>query len=111
MANLNKCAVCGTEYSYCPNCAGSHAWRFYTDTHEHYQIYLILKQYAKGVFDKDAARAAFSKIGITADSNLCGLKENTIKVITEIVTVDNEPEGDKTVIKKTKKSKLYKDED
>lgn len=104
MANLNKCAICGAEYSYCPNCAGSHAWRFYTDTHEHYQIYMIIKQYRSGVFDKDAARIAFHNIGITDVSSLSGLKENIIKVSKEILTAENDEKGS---YKKNKKSKLF----
>lgn len=110
MSNLNKCAICGTEYSYCPNCAGSHAWKFYTDTHEHYQIYIIIKQFASGVVNKDDARIALNNIGITDISNLYGLKDNIVKVITDILTVENETDSGKTVLKKTKKSKLYKDE-
>ena len=36
MANLTKCMICGEKYAYCPNCANTHAWRFYADTYEHY---------------------------------------------------------------------------
>ena len=42
MSNQTQCAICGQMYNYCPSCAGTHAWKFYTDTHEHYQIFLIL---------------------------------------------------------------------
>lgn len=107
MANLNKCAICGTEYSYCPNCAGSHAWRFYTDTHEHYQIYMIIKQYSSGIFDKNEARIAFNNIGITDTSNLNGLKDNIVKVIQEILTLENDADKEKGGYKRGRKTKLY----
>lgn len=110
MSNLTKCAICDAEYSYCPNCAGYHGWRFYTDTREHYQIYMIIKQYTNGVLNKEEARIAFQDIGITDDSNLHGLKEDIIKAIKDIVTIDDKIDEKKTVLKKTKKSKLYKDE-
>lgn len=104
MANLAKCLICGEKYNYCPSCAGTHAWKFYTDTHEHYQIYMIIEQYNSKVYSKDDARIAFENIGITADSDLSKLKPSIAEQIKNIITVD-----EKAVLKKTKKSKLYND--
>ena len=104
MANLAKCLICGEKYNYCPSCAGTHAWKFYTDTHEHYQIYMIIEQYNAKLYGKDDARIAFENIGITADSDLSKLKPSIAEQIKNIVTVD-----EKAVLKKTKKSKLYND--
>lgn len=104
MANLTKCLICGEKYSYCPSCAGTHAWKFYTDTHEHYQIYMIIEQYNAKLYSKDDARIAFENIGITADSDLSKLKPSIAEQIKNIITVD-----EKAVLKKTKKSKLYND--
>ena len=104
MANLTKCLICGEKYSYCPSCAGTHAWKFYTDTHEHYQIYMIIEQYNAKLYSKDDARVAFENIGITADSDLSKLKPSIAEQIKNIITVD-----EKAVLKKTKKSKLYND--
>lgn len=109
MANLTKCLICGEKYSYCPNCANTHGWKFYTDTHEHYQIYMIIEQYNSKMYSKDDARIAFENIGITADSDLSNLKPSIAEQIKGIVTVET-PVEEKTVLKKTKKSKLYKDE-
>lgn len=108
MANLTKCLICGEKYNYCPSCAGTHAWKFYTDTHEHYQIYMIIEQYNSKVYSKDDARIAFENIGITADSNLSNLKPNIAEQIKNIVAVEKFNE-EKTVLKKAKKSKLYND--
>ena len=76
MGNLTKCVICGKEYNYCPNCAGTNGWRLYTDTHEHYQIFTIFQQYNSEVFDKEKASEAFKAMGITADSDLSNLKPN-----------------------------------
>ena len=108
MANLTKCLICGEKYNYCPSCSGTHAWKFYTDTREHYQIYMIIEQYNSKpkLYSKDDARIAFENIGITADSDLSNLKPSIAEQIKNIVTVEKSDE-DKTVLKKTKKSKLY----
>lgn len=108
MANLTKCLICGEKYSYCPSCAGTHAWKFYTDTHEHYQIYMIIEQYNSKLYSKDDARIAFGNLGITANSDLSNLKPSIAEQIKNILTVEV-PVEEKTVLKKTKKSKLYND--
>lgn len=108
MANLTKCLICGEKYNYCPSCSGTHAWKFYTDTHEHYQIYMIIEQYNSKLYSKDDARIAFENIGITADSDLSNLKPSIAAQIKDILTVEKSNE-EKTVLKKTKKSKLYND--
>ncbi len=108
MANLTKCLICGEKYSYCPSCAGTHAWKFYTDTHEHYQIYMIIEQYNSKLYSKDDARIAFENLGITANSDLSNLKPSIAEQIKNILTVEV-PVEEKTVLKKTKKSKLYND--
>ena len=108
MANLAKCLICGEKYNYCPSCAGTHAWKFYTDTHEHYQIYMIIEQYNSKLYSKDDARIAFENIGITADSDLSNLKPSIAEQIKNIVTVVKS-NGEKTMLKKTKKSRLYND--
>lgn len=108
MANLTKCLICGEKYNYCPSCAGTHAWKFYTDTHEHYQIYMIIEQYNSKLYSKDDARVAFENIGIIPDSDLSNLKPSIAAQIKDILTVEKSNE-EKTVLKKTKKSKLYND--
>ena len=102
MANLTKCIICGEEYAYCPNCDNTHAWKFYTDTHEHYQIYMALQQY-KMKRDKEESRINFENIGITSDTDLSGFLPEVSAFIGEILTPD-EQVG--IGFKKTKKNKL-----
>lgn len=109
MANLTKCLICGEKYSYCPSCAGTHAWRFYTDTHEHYQIYMTLELYRLKKITKDEAQSAFNNIGITSNSDLSKFKPGIAEQIKNIVAVDKAA-NEKTVIKKSRKSKLYNEE-
>ena len=108
MANLTKCKICGEAYNYCPNCANTHAWKFYADTHEHYQIHMILDGYKTKLYSKEQACKMFEDLGITASSDLSGYLPEISDFIKKIVTVDAE-EKEKTVINKSKKSKLYKD--
>lgn len=103
---MAKCSICGAEYNYCPNCAKTHAWRFYADTPECYQIFLILKEYG-AYHDKDVARNAFKNIGITSSSDLIGFKP---KIAERISAIIKEEPKEQTVIKKPKKSKLYKED-
>ena len=111
-ANLTKCKICGEAYNYCPNCANTHGWRFYADTHEHYQIHLILDGYKTGLYTKAQACEMFEGLGITADSDLSKFLPEISDFIKKIVTVEAEPKEieKKTVLTKTKKSKLYKDD-
>jgi len=67
---------------------------------------MIIEQYNSKLYSKDDARIAFENIGITADSDLSNLKPSIAEQIKNIVTVEKSDE-DKTVLKKTKKSKLY----
>lgn len=114
MANLTKCKICGGKYNYCPNCAGTNAWRFYADTHEHYQIHLILNNFKAGVYTKAQACEKFEELGITADSDLSNLLPEISDYIKKIVAVETKikekPDEEKTVLKKSRKSKLFKDE-
>lgn len=102
MANLTKCVICGKEYNYCPNCTGSHSWKLDADTHEHYQIYMTLNQYYANQITKEKAIDMLYNAGITADSDLSDLKPHVADLIKDIVTVK-----ENTVLKKSKKSKLY----
>lgn len=110
MSNLTQCAICGQMYNYCPSCANTHAWKFYTDTHEHYQIFLILKQFKAELINRDEAIKAFKNLGITKDSDLSIFKPRVADKIKNILFTADKPINDKTVLRKTRKSKLYKDE-
>ena len=103
MANLTKCLICGEKYSYCPSCAGTHAWKFYADTHEHYQIYMIIDQYNSKVYSKDDARIALNNIGITSEDDISDLKSSIIAQIKDILDISHSTE--KISTKKNNKNK------
>ena len=103
MANLTKCMICGAVYNYCPACSGTHAWKFYTDTHEHYQIYMILEQYNTKLYSKDDARIAFANIGITELTDLSNLKPNIAKQIKEIIKTTETNSETKNCFEENKK--------
>lgn len=93
---MAKCIICGSKYNYCPNCAKTHAWKFYADTHEHYQIFMILDSYGSGIISKEDAVIQFENIGITEESDLTGFKSG---VVAQIKAIFDKP------VKLTKKSK------
>jgi hypothetical protein len=70
---------------------------------------MIIEQYNSKLYSKDDARIAFENIGITADSDLSNLKPSIAEQIKDIVAVETSKEG-KATMRKTKRSKLYKDE-
>lgn len=109
MANLTKCAICNNTYSYCPNCSNTHAWKFFTDTHECYQIFITLKEYKKGLISKAEAKKRLEYLGITFESNLDKYKSKVAEKIKEILTEPPSPVEEKTSLRKTRKSKLYKE--
>ena len=107
MANLTKCSICGSEYAYCPNCSSTHAWKFYTDTHEHYQIFMAIKQYGL-THDKEEARISLENIGITANSDLSVYIPKIANKIREIFEESDFGFGKtgKKSAKRTEKNKL-----
>lgn len=109
MANLTKCMICGKQYTYCPNCANTHGWRFYTDSYEHYQIYMAITQYKDNFITKEEVRATLNRLGIKSNSDLGKFKPNIAEYISKILAVEEKPET-KTLLKKTRKSKLYNEE-
>lgn len=85
MANLTKCLICGEKYNYCPTCSGTHAWKFYTDTHEHYQIWITIEQLNAGVLTTKRAKDDLEYLGITADTDLSIFKPSIANQIEKIV--------------------------
>ena len=114
MSNFTKCSICDEKYTYCPNCSATHAWKFYTDKYECYQIFMILKQYNSNQIDKSEAKSMLEQIGITSKSDLSIYKPKIADKIKNILAVEQKDDKmsyeEKTVLKKPRRSKLYKDE-
>ena len=114
MSNLTKCKICGEMYYYCPNCANTSARRLHACSPEHYQIHHLLSDYRAKVYTQEQAIEKFEKLGITADSNLDVYLPEVAEFIKKILTVEqpikNDFEEEKTVLRKSRKSKIFKDD-
>ncbi len=56
------CKICGAQYYSCKTCEENRgvwqSWRLFTDTPEHYQLFMLLSEYGSGHLSKsDAAEA------------------------------------------------------
>ncbi len=67
LANKKACTVCGKEYTYCPNCERLGSWKYYADTPECFQIFMIFSQIREGTLTEGEAVTQFWHIGITLD--------------------------------------------
>lgn len=85
MANLTSCMICGKKYNYCPSCSRTHAWNFYTDTHRHYQIYMIIEELNSGVISVDEAKNMLENTGVSADTDRSEFKPSVADQIRKIV--------------------------
>lgn len=67
--NRTWCRVCGKAYDVCPHCATVRyytPWRTICDTAQHYQIWVIVDQYKKGILDRAAAKRMLQKHRVRA---------------------------------------------
>src|SRR5574344_892401 len=105
VSNKKLCTICGKEYAYCPTCERLGGWKYYTDTPECFQIFMILSEIREGVITKEEAKTNFGHIGITSDYDYSNLIPAVADVVKDIVT-DNVQEDteSKPKAKKTKKT-------
>lgn len=98
MASLVECFICGKEHEYCESCGKTHGWRYVADTYEHYQVYIIIEEFRKGILTKEQAISILSeKCNVNADDDLSWMLPNVETGVREII-------GDKKKIaKKIKK--------
>ena len=74
------CRICGTEYHRC-NCRSEESWRKVTDTPEHYQLFIVIRDYVNEVIDADKANGLLNKLDLT---NLDTFRPNVKEVVAEI---------------------------
>jgi hypothetical protein len=67
VSNFTTCAICGKEYNYCPSCEQHKGYRYYADTPECFQVFLILQDIREGIINETEAVERFNHIGITLD--------------------------------------------
>jgi hypothetical protein len=87
---MAKCQICGKEYNYCPKCRNIGSWRAIVDTHECYQIAMILIEYREGIIDEIKASEHFEAIGIKANSDLSHLLDAVARDVKKIIAKGNE---------------------
>lgn len=93
--NNKKCIICGTMYSYCPNCHHDNdkpTWFAIFDGQNCFDIYEICTSYRDGTINK---KTAFEKISICDITKLEEFNPTTKAQIEEILTYKAENTKDK----------------
>lgn len=68
MRDERTCVICGTHYSYCPNCVDYNSqprWKFLFHDKNCHDIYRILNDYGAGMITKDQARDRLKSIDLS----------------------------------------------
>ena len=86
----NTCAICGKQYKQCRVCEinrGTWAsWKQFTDCHEHFQIFTILRTYNNNKLTKAEAAEELKKCDL---SDKASLLPRIQELIDEILKEDN----------------------
>jgi hypothetical protein len=64
VSNKKACAICGTEYNYCPSCERNAGYKYYADKPECYQVFMVLSEVREGTLTETEAAEQFNQIGI-----------------------------------------------
>lgn len=68
MKDERECVICGTHYSYCPNCADYSSeprWKFLFHDQNCHDIYNVLNNYGAGIITKDEARTKLQGLNLS----------------------------------------------
>lgn len=63
----HQCIICGTSYHACDSCRQIKTytpWRMLCDTFEHYQVYLVIREWQEGLIKKDEAQRKLKELGV-----------------------------------------------
>lgn len=96
----HKCVVCGTRYHHCDDCNKMKTftpWRTICDTAQHYQVYLIIKDYSSKNITKNRACECLNRIDVN-EKNIKEYKDSIQAILKEIF---NKPKVNKKLIKTT----------
>lgn len=94
------CRICGKQYKVCSHCETMRnrtPWRIIADTATHYQIWVIIQQYKKGIINRETARQMFSQVSIT-EEEIQGFIPAVQEIIKEINSFSNTEEAKAEVI-------------
>lgn len=91
----NWCRICGKKYKVCDRCETARnrtPWRVITDTAEHYQIWIIIRQYKQNLITKEEAKEMLSNIPFQneLDAFIPAIKDTINSIMTEEEIVKNE---------------------
>lgn len=95
------CAVCGKGYHACDSCDSAKSftpWRKFTCTIEHFQLFMILREFNNGSIPKEEARSLIGNFDLSEKDTF---KEGA-RVVIEAILKDDE------VVRKTTKKKATK---
>ena len=91
MAKKRLCAVCGSEYSFCPNCGnttGNETWRYLFDGEDCMSIYHIYDKHRAGKITDDVAKNELEKYDLSKVLEADTLVAKSIK---DLFNKKNEP--------------------
>lgn len=66
--NMSNCFLCGAEYEVCKMCTQVTQytpWRKECDTARHWQIYMVVKDFRKGILKADEAKSQLNHLKVT----------------------------------------------
>lgn len=92
MASTVECWVCGKKHEYCEPCHRLHGWKYVADTPEHYQVYITIEEFRKGILTKEQAISVLSeKCNVNAEDDLSWMLPNVEKGVRDIIGYKNKP--------------------
>lgn len=98
----NQCCVCGKEYEVCTSCQNIqniNPWRTICDTKEHYQVYVVVKDYNTKNITSAKAKEMLENINFDVNS-ISEYKANVQKSLKEIFHIRSVKKTEKKTIKK-----------
>lgn len=87
MRDEKVCVICGTHYSYCPNCssyAKEPRWKFLFHDQNCHDIYHVLNDYGANLITKEVARHRLMTLDL---SNVKAFRQDFQDQINEIMAV------------------------
>lgn len=85
MSKIRECCVCGSSYTFCPNCDRDPSWKTIYDTEVCREIGNVVSAYNMKIMNKQKAKDALAGLNI---KNPSSYKENIAQVLTEIIDSD-----------------------
>ena len=82
----NQCCVCGKEYEVCTSCQNIknlNPWRTICDTEEHYQVYVVVKDYNTKKITANDAKTMLENVNFDVNT-ISEYKDNVQKSLREI---------------------------